>query len=45
MPRFAQQFVAALAAVMIMAGSFGTIVTVPPAQAEVPAALVPPTIA
>lgn len=29
MPRFAQKFVAALAAVMIMAGSFGALVTVP----------------
>ncbi|WP_435418868.1 hypothetical protein WAB17_04750 [Parerythrobacter aurantius] len=43
MPRFTQNLFAAFAAVMIMAGSFGAIVTVPPAQAQ--AALVTPTLA
>lgn len=43
MPRLAQQFVAALAAVMIMAGSFGALVTVPPANAH--SALAAPQLA
>ena len=34
MPRFAHNLFAALAAVMIMAGSFGAIVNVPPASAH-----------
>ena len=35
MPRFANQLFAAFAAIIIMAGSFGAIAHVPPAQAYI----------
>ena len=34
MPRFANQFAAFAAALLIMAGSFGAVITVPPAHAS-----------
>ena len=38
MSRIAPPLTAALAAVLIMAGSFGAVITVPPAHASVPVA-------
>ncbi|MXP30679.1 hypothetical protein [Parerythrobacter jejuensis] len=46
MPRFANQFTAALAAIMIMAGSFGAILTVPAPSADAAvAAIATPAVA
>lgn len=45
MTRFANHALAAIVAVALTIGSIGTIVTVPPAQAAVPAAIAQPTIA
>jgi len=45
MNRFANTALAAFAALALTFGSIGAIVTVPPAQAETPAALALPAIA
>lgn len=45
MNRFVNHTFAALAAFVLTLGSIGAIVTVPPAQAEVPAAFTLPAIA
>ncbi len=45
MTRFANAVLAACAALVLTLGSIGAIVTVPPAQAETPAAFVLPEVA